>query len=250
MPSDAKALPALNVPLSQMLIHADCIEWMSAQEPATFDHIICDPPYAIDMDMLQQSNQGMDVSSTAAEHDVESNIGLLKNLFPLASKLLRDKGFLITWCDISQWQLLQQLCLDHGLTPQRWPLVWVKTSPCQNGAPQYNFTKNIEIALVARKGNAVLTTPQASCYWQGSADNSLGHPFAKPSNLWKWLYGAVAIRGQRVLDPFAGCGSSTVAALGLGLSPIAIECVKAHHDKLVVNVANAYRSMHPNVTFS
>jgi DNA modification methylase len=249
MPADAEAVPAVTVPLSQMLILGDSITWMADQPPESFDAIVCDPPYGIEMSNLQQEHLGMDVSSTAAEHDVNSNIALLRTFIPAATRLLKDKSFLVLWCDYSQWNLLQQLCIESNLTPQRWPLSWVKTSPCQNGAAQYNFTKTVEIALVARKGNAVLTSPQSSCYWQGPSDNSLGHPFAKPANLWKWIFNAVSIRGHRVLDPFAGCGSSTVAAVELGLSPIAVECNKAHHDRLVLNVASTYRSMLPNVNF-
>ena len=120
-------------------------------------------------------------------------------------------------------------------------------------AAQYNFTKNYEIAMVCRKGPATLVSPQSSSFWQGgigTEKDQLGHPFTKPSNLWKWLYGAVAIRGQRVLDPFAGTGSSTVAAVSVGLQPTAIELNADHHNRLIVNVSSAYRSMHPNITFT
>lgn len=251
LPGDVKLEP-FTVPLSSMLHRADAIEWLKAQSAESFDHCITDPPYAIDMGMIQQDGGGMDVSSTSVEHDVIPNIKLLQDFVVEAYRVLKDKSFLVVWCDYDMWDLLTGCALDVGFKVQRWPLSWIKTHPCQNMAAQYNFTKNVEIAMVCRKGNATLVTPQTSCYWQGSITNekeTLGHPFTKPKALWTWLYSAVAIRGQRVLDPFAGSGSSIIAAITAGLSPTAVECNEAHYNRLVVNVSNQYRQMNPNTQF-
>lgn len=253
VPLGSAEVPPLVVPISSMLYRGDCITWMDQQPTASFDHIITDPPYAIDMDNIQQSGMGMNIDSTRNEHNVQDNISLLKRFFEPATRILKDKGYLILWCDISQWGLLCTMAEISGLAYQRWPLIWSKTHPCQNGAAQYNFTKNFEIAFVARKGNATLLSTQSSSIWQGSglAEKDLfGHPFAKPTNLWKWLLGAVAIKGQRVLDPFVGSGSSTIAAIQSGLSPVGVECNESHYNRLVVNVSNVYKSMHPNVQFT
>ena len=253
LPKDVEAKEVI-VPLSLMMHQADCIEWMRAQEPESFDHIITDAPYAVDMDMIQQSDGGMNIDSVRLEHDVEKNIALLRNYMREAKRSVRDKGFVITWCDISQWNYLTKLADEFGLAYQRWPLVWHKTHQCQNKAAQCNFTKNIEIALVCRKGNATLLSTQSSCVWQGSfglnEKESYGHPFAKPAKLWQWLYGATTQRGQSVLDCFAGSGSSTVAAIGVGLRPISVELVDHHYHRAIVNVTNAYRALYPKVTFT
>jgi DNA modification methylase len=148
---------------------------------------------------------------------------------------------------------LVDLAVAAGFVVQRWPLIWYKTYQCQNGAGAYNYTKNYEVALVCRKPNTTLTTSQSSSVWQGGYDvnekETLGHPFAKPKKLWQWIYGAVAQRGQVVLDPFAGCGSSTLAAISNGLRPITVELTDHHYNRAVVNVTNLYKSMHPKVQF-
>lgn len=252
MPTGTPATPEVIVPLSRMLILADSIAWMRAQPEASFDHIVSDPPYAIEMSNLQQGSGMMDMTSVAIEHDVDQNIELLFQLCTAAYRIVRDKGFVVLWTDMDTWDHLSTCLRDAGFAVQRWPLTWAKTTPCKNEAAQYNFTKNTEIAIIARKGNATLITPQSSCYWQGGDAGevqSFGHPFAKPIKLWQWVYNAISIRGQRVLDPFAGSGTSVVAALGLGLQPTAIECNEQHHAKLIVNVANQYRQMIPNVRF-
>lgn len=252
MPSGTPSQPETVIPLTKMLILADSIMWMRAQPEGSFDHIISDPPYAIEMSNLQQGSGMMDMTSVAAEHGVDMNQELLEQLCYESFRVVRDKGFVIFWCDMTQYNHLYSWLVLAGFAVQRWPLIWAKTSPCKNEAAQYNFTKNTEICILARKGNATLITPQSSCYWQGGDSGEVaafGHPFAKPIKLWQWIYNAVAIRGQRVLDPFAGSGTSVVAALGLGLQPTGIECNEAHHSKLIVNVANQYRQMVPNVRF-
>ena len=50
-----------------------------------------------------------------------------------------------------------------------------------------------------------------------------GHPTVKPLSLMLWLVGLVTPSGGRVLDPFAGTGSTLVACDRLGFSAIGIE---------------------------
>ncbi len=49
------------------------------------------------------------------------------------------------------------------------------------------------------------------------------HPAVKPVELMKWLVALVCPPGGTVLDPFAGSGTTAVAALGAGRSAILIE---------------------------
>lgn len=245
----------MTIPLSKMLLKGDCIALLEQIEPESIDHVITDWPYGIDMDMLDQSNPhgGMkDIDSVRAEHDVIENESLHRVIVPLIYRVLKPGGWFITWTDYMQWQRNYDLAIKSGFKVQRWPFIWHKTSRCMNQAALVNFTKNHEPAIVCRKGNANLLTPQQSSIWMGgneAEERALGHPFAKPFALWNALYSAVAHRGQVVLDPFAGRGSSTIAALQYGLQPIAIEVNEAHHNGLVVNVAEYYKRTLRNVEF-
>lgn len=253
-PGVVATAPARIIPLSEMLFKTDCITWMSSR-PESVDHIITDIPYGIDMDMLNHNNPhgGMkDIDSVRKEHDVEDNIALFRKFFPAAYATLKPSGFLITWMDQMHWNLMYDLAIAAGFKVQRWPLTWHKTHTCMNQAANVNFTKNTEIALVCRKGNATLLRPQASSVWTGSNDieaRLLGHPFVKPAGLWTWLYEAVTPRGAVVLDPFAGVGSSTIPAVKYGLRPITCEINEDHYNRQVGNVQNLYLSLDPSVKF-
>ena len=251
MPGEQKGDTIL-IPLSKMCLKGDCLTIMAQLDADSVDHIITDPPYAIDMDNFDQANDGKSVATTAAEHQVAPNLNLLDSFVTEAYRTLKPAGFCIMWTDPLTWQYLYDRCVGTGFRVQRWPLIWHKTHRCMNQMALYNFTKDYEIAIVCRKGNATLLTPQASSVFMGATDEgtrALQHPFAKPPKLWQWLYSAVAHKGQLVLDPFAGVGSSTLAAIEYGLQPLAIEVNDQHHAACVVNVSEFYRRALKNVQF-
>lgn len=250
---------AVSIPLSSIFFKQEdhkSLTVLRDMGPACCDHIITDPPYGIDMDMLNQQNPNgsmNNIEDVAKEHDVEENLTLLREFIPLAHMALRDRGWLIFFCDPTHWWNLTCLARDAGFKVQRWPLVWHKTSSCMNQSAQYNFTKNIEFAVVARKASATLALHQKSSVYTGGSDletKLYGHPFAKPAGLWEWLYNAVALRGAEVLDPFAGSCSSGVPAIKLGMRWRGIECSEKHYNTGMSNLMNVYKSLDPTCTFS
>jgi len=50
-----------------------------------------------------------------------------------------------------------------------------------------------------------------------------GHPCPKPIRAWKWLMNRGCFKGETVLDPFMGSGTTLVAAKDLGRKAIGIE---------------------------
>lgn len=255
--ASALPTPGLTVPLSQMLFHADSVEFLRQPScTAAFDHCITDWPYGIDMDYLNANNVhgGMkNIDSVKAEHTVEGNEALHADILPLIFNALRPGGFFITWTDFMQWQRGYDLAIAAGFSVQRWPLVWHKTSSCMNQTAQFNFTKNHEIAMVCRKVNATLIKAQGSSIWTGGNDveaKALGHPFAKPFGLWDWLFDAVTVRGSHILEPFAGRGSAIIPAIRRGLKVTAVESNTDHYNALVVNISNLYRSIDKEVKFT
>jgi ParB family chromosome partitioning protein len=234
------------IPLNQMLFNDDCIDLMlNKMEAESIDHVITDPPYGIDMDNLEQQNTGMiNIDSVAGEHDVQNNKDMFQNMFKATYRVLKPNGFFVFFYDLDHHNLLQTLAKEAGYKVQRWPLTWIKTHTCINQAAQWNFTKSTEVAMVCRKGNATLVQAQPVCHFAESNDADrkiLGHPFVKPFRLWKWILEAVALKGQKILDPFAGVGSSTKTVINCGYIPIAIEFNPGHYNQLVNNVASLYK---------
>jgi ParB-like chromosome segregation protein Spo0J len=199
--------------------NTDCLEYLKTAP--IFDHIICDPPYAIDMDPVSSSDR------VKSEHAVLPNIQLLRSFIDLAYH--HTKKFLVMFCDPSHFDFLSSCCKKAGFSVCRWPFVWVKTSRCLNNQAYINMTKTCEFALVARIESALLVQPANAHYIGPSVANEI-HPFIKPQPLWTHLFQTFVAPGETVLDPFCGCGSSLRAADALGINITGVELNSTHYN--------------------
>jgi ParB family chromosome partitioning protein len=242
------------IALSSLLHHCSCIDYMLAY-PSSVDHIITDPPYGIDMDMLNQGNDGhafKDIDTVEAEHTVSGNEELFTQLMPAAYNVLKPNGYFILWADMMQWQRLYDLATSAGFRVQRWPITWVKTHRCMNQSIDKNFTKTTEIAMVCRKGTASMATRADECHILAAHDDykdTLGHPFVKPFDVWQYLINHVSYEGQTILEPFSGRGSGVLSILRCKRRVISCELNDAHFNALVENVKQHYLTINPNYQF-
>lgn len=242
---EERRIAKVTVPLSKLFFKTDAITFMRERQD-TFNHIVTDIPYGIDMDMLDQQNQGMkDIANVAKEHGVEENIQLIKDFFPAAFDSLKDDGFCVTWCDQMLWQLMYDEAIKAGFKVQRWPLTWVKTHSCMNQAAQYNFTKSTEIAMVCRKGKAMLNSFSSTSVVTASNAEAKsefgGHPFVKPFDCWHFIVDHVSKPGDLILEPFMGRGSGVLSMLKMGRRVIGTELNETHYNFALEKLRTYYK---------
>jgi DNA modification methylase/ParB-like chromosome segregation protein Spo0J len=200
-------------------------------EQTKIDHIICDPPYGINMKNLDTFD-GIDrVEET---HKVPENVVLLRDFLEVAYDVISESGFLCMWYDLDQHNLLQTHAAKVGWKVCRWPLVWCKTSPCRNSVAQYNFTKSTEVCMILRRSeNAVLVEKQSNNYILAPTISSKTHPFVKPFQVWQRLIQAVSMKNQTIVDPFAGEGSCLTAAIQMERFAYGCEIDQKHIDQAI-----------------
>lgn len=239
--------------LSSRFFNVNCLAFLR-EHTAVFDHIITDPPYAIDMDMLAQENTGMEnIDTVRTEHNVKENIDLLLDFVKLAFFSLKEKGTLIMWTDAMVFSDLHVWATDAGFSVQRWPFTWIKSDFHSNQAAQYNMTKCTEIALVARKGGTLLTRNDipnyVMCPFSDEMTKKMQHPFAKPFAAWRPLIEAVSLPGQTIYDPFMGEGSGVLSMLRLNRNVIATELVEQHYNAGMEQIRTFYKQQNGKVVF-
>lgn len=228
--SDAQSIPKSIIDLGRFIYHGDTIEILTAAPPECVHHIFSDPPYAIDMANLQQENGGMNVTSTAEEHDKFDNIELLKRFIPLAFKVIKPRGWCVLFCDYEHWHWLRDDMEAVGFVVQRWPNHWIKQTG-KNQAAGFNFTKASECILVGRKEGATLAEHQPRNWHmieETDADRKQPHPFAKPRAICSAYIKAISAPSDIILDPFAGGGSIPAACIAEGRQFRAIEKKQSH----------------------
>jgi len=243
---DKPSSKPVRVNMSEWLHLGDSLELMKAMKPESFDHIVTDPPYGIEIETMGLKN-AVEIEDT---HDVKENMDLLKRLMPLAFKVLKPGGFFAFWYDNIHWEMLYKAALKAGFVVQRWPIVWCKTHNCKNQSATFNYTKATEFAMVCRKKGATLVERAGKNFFtaDGSIERKMySNPFAKPADAWNFLLKHIVHPGQTVLDPFMGQGSAIRAILNHGAVPYGIEIDEAHFNKCRVDTASLLKEIHGNV---
>lgn len=240
--------------LSNRFFLGDSIAYMhSPDNVKRFNHIITDIPYAIDVEMMSQDFGGLvNIDTIADEHDVSYNLQLIQDFFPAAFACTDDNAFVITWADQMLWQYMYANAIAAGFAVQRWPITWKKTNSCKNACANYNTTKDTEIAIICRKPRAtIVKQPNTSVIVASNEElkKLTGHPFAKPRECWTFLSELCSIRGQSILDPFAGRGSCALSLLPTDRHVYSCEMQVAHFNALLENVKRYYLTLNPKFVF-
>lgn len=213
--------------IAQMFIQGDCLTKLKQlAKVTTIHHIICDPPYGIDMKNLDTMNSIDRIEET---HQVDKNESLLYAFLEVAYDAIAPDGFLCMWYDLDWHEMLAKRAKEIGWKVCRWPVVWCKTSPCQNNAAQYNVTKATEVCYMFRRSEqSLIKKKQDKNFILASSITSASHPFVKPHDIWSYLIETVSTEGQVIVDPFCGEGSMLLTGLRMKRQVFGIEWDETH----------------------
>ncbi len=221
------------------LYHGDAREVLPVIADASIDMVWTDPPYG-------HNNNNGDLA-----HHWEKALGLVGRGIAVAggARPIANDGpeanDLVRWAFAEMRRVVKPGCCccccccgGGGPDPQfaRWALwmdeaigfkhavVWDKGGLGMG----WHYRRNYEFVLVAEK-------PGAACRWFGGRDvpnvvriggikpHENAHPTPKPEELVAWFLRLHSVPGDLVLDPFAGAGTTLVAARRLGRRALGIE---------------------------
>lgn len=189
------------------LFHGDCLVAMPQLDRESVDFILTDPPYLVNF---------RDRSGRSIANDVDGH--WLMPAFAEMYRVLKRDSLCISfygWNKVDQfyeaWKAAGFRVVGH--------LVFPKTYASKTGLVKYQH----ESAYVLAKGRpAPPAQPIADVLaWQYSGNRH--HPTEKPVGCLRTIIDAFTKPGDTVLDPFAGSGSTCVAARDLGRRYIGIE---------------------------
>ncbi len=245
------------------LYHGDCLTVMdalAAKHPGgCFDLIFADPPYFLSNGgitcqggRMVKVDKGAWDKSRGAEENHQFNCEWLRR----CQALLKPNGTLFVsgthHVIFSVGYAMQQL----GLKVLN-QITWQKPNPPPNLACRY-FTHSTETVLWAaknRKSRHVFNYAdmkrtnggkQMKDVWSFTAPKSeekkLGrHPTQKPLVLLERILLAASRKGDWVMDPFLGSGTTAIAAARLGRNCVGLESDAAHCELAKTRLAEALR---------
>ncbi len=194
------------------IIGGNCIDVMKEMPSESIDLVVTDPPYLVNY----RSRDGRGFAN-------EDNDLWLKPSFVETFRLLKDDSFCV--CFFGWHKVDRFLAAWRGAGFRTFEqFVWVKDYPSSVGLTQ----RFHEAAYLLVKGRP--PRPQVILRsvldWKYTGDEL--HPTQKPVMSILPLIMAYSRKGDIVLDPFAGSGTTAVAARQLGRRYIGIEVEKEY----------------------
>lgn len=183
--------------MEQKIIQGDCMEIMRGFPDKSFDLVLTDPPF-----------------------------GLPNEDFPLVREALKEaKRISRMQIVILDWR--NPLGLEDGKFAELvWEYGWVSggRTKSKHFYPTHNtihFLGENLFSFDTKDGSIIKRRPGFSSPRQCSYAKKSGHPYEKPIALMKYLLERSG--AKTILDPFAGSGSTIVAAKELNLEATGIE---------------------------
>lgn len=232
--------------MSAEIIHGDCLDVLRGMSDASADAIVTDPPYC--SGGRQQAGARNTISKADTREDTDwflgDNMGTDTYLWwmrEIARECLRTVTIgsqAQVFTDWRQYSTVVQAWESVGWT-LRSCLVWDKA---KGGAMGSYWRNNHEWAAIFAKGKP-RPLAHRSCFntWTGIKPQGGAHPTEKPVELMRYLLSTVepTERMPVILDPFAGSGTTGVAAMLLGYDFIGIEREAAYVEIARKRIADA-----------
>ncbi len=199
----------------------DWVKFMGALNSKCTDLILTDPPYNISRATAfanyRNGNPRFAVNMDFGKWDsvVIDIVAFAKECY----RVLRKSGTAIIFYDLWKIESLEKALRDAGFGMVRL-IVWQKTNPVPLNSKAFYLTNSREVAVVAVKGgkptfhsvydNGVYSLPIPR------HGGKRVHPTQKPVDLFEGLILKHSDKGDKVIDPFMGSGTTGVAAVRHG----------------------------------
>lgn len=225
------------------LILGDCLEVMPALGPV--DHIIGDPPYEAIMHAYKSGMKGL-VRPDGSHHWKPLDFAPIDEMRDEVVRNCAETcgGWLIMFCTsegVGRW------ADSINASPMRYKraCVWIKpdSTPQMNGQGPAQGAEHFVCAW-AGSGHARWNAGgKRGVYTHcvNSPERTGEHPTEKPRRLMAEIVADFTNVGQTILDPFAGSGTTGVAAVQLGRNFIGIEKNETYFDLMCKRIEDAQR---------
>jgi DNA modification methylase len=224
---------------------------LMAAEPATM--VITDPPYNLPIKQVQGRGRIKhgNFAQGAGEMSRAQFIDFLRTVLSLAAKHSVNGAIHFIFID---WRHIQELLAAGSAIYSELEnlVVWVKTNAGQGSfyRSQHEFVfvyksgdaqhlNNIELGRHGRNRSNVWTYPGVNTFRAGRLDDLAMHPTVKPVALIADAMRDCSRRGDIILDPFMGSGTTIVAAERVGRRAYGLE-IDPHYVDVAVRRWQTY----------
>lgn len=206
-----------------MTLHnRNALDLMREMQPDSIDCIITDPPYRVISGGINRAEGYGLATSVVGANDgkiFKHNDCTPSEYMPLMYRVLRDSGHCYVMTNVLNLRDMLNVADAVGFGLHN-VLIWQKNT----GTPNRWYMKFAEYTLFLRKGPArTINNPGSSNIYSARNPRDKAHPTEKPVDLMEHYILNSTEPGETVFDPFAGSGSTLVAAARNGRKWIGCE---------------------------
>ena len=194
------------------IYHADCREvWPTL---GRFDLLLTDPPYGVSGNQKTKACNREGGQKNKYSSFVDSFEYVRDIVIPIVDKAMN--------CCVRAIITPGNVCFTLYPRPSSFGCIW---QPCSVGLQPWGRADSQPILYYGKSpyGGKSLPSQKCSFVLYNAHPNKFNHPCPKPIKLWRQLLKSGSKRGQTVIDPFMGSGTTLVAAKEQGLKAIGIE---------------------------
>jgi site-specific DNA-methyltransferase (adenine-specific) len=195
------------------LIHGDCIHALKALDSATVDFVLTDPPYIVGY----RARDGRSVAN-------DDNAAWVQPAFAQIYRVLKSAAFCVSFYAWNRADLFMSAWREAGFRPVG-HIVFRKRYASSTRFLSYQH----ESAYLLAKGDVIPPARPIPDVLDFPYTGNKHHPTQKPLAALKPLIDAFCSPSGIVLDPFAGSGSTLVAASRLQRRFVGMEIDAQHY---------------------
>jgi len=193
------------------IIHGDAAIETKKWGDETFDFILTDPPYGIDVN--KKSDTGKNISGVNYEDNPYEIMELLRIVSRELYRSLKNNTHMIMAFSMTHYVELKKILEEVGFTVDPTPLIWNKTTGSTPSNGEY-FPYAYEPALWCMKGRRGLNSTVSNVFTYKRVPHNLKkHPMERPQGLLVSMIEAISFPGELGGDPFGGGGSMLEACI-------------------------------------
>jgi ParB/RepB/Spo0J family partition protein len=195
------------------IVHGNSKFEMEKLQAESVDLICTDPPFAIGFDKMNFSGGCWD--GKIYQDDPNHVFDELHQVMKQSFRVLKQNRHAYFFFGIQHYAVVQKLLIDVGFKVSEVPLIWHKKAGSGSGGGDQQYASNYEACFFCQKGSRKLNTLGKSNVLEYDRVASVRkiHAAEKPKALLRFLIEESTEPGELVVDPYAGSGSTLLAAI-------------------------------------
>lgn len=212
--------------LLSRFVLGDCLEILDTRTFGEIRLLLLDPPYGKN---YQSNRRWASKSPEKVTGDKpQEAMDLLRQAIKKALKWLDSDAHILIFCDWEGEPEVRQILTDFDLR-LKGSLIWAKEEHSA-GDLRGSFGPSHERIIHAVKGSPEVS-PRIRDVLEFNRSRETNHPTEKPVQLLQALINSTTNEGDLVVDLFAGCASTLVAAMRLKRDFVGTEIDQNHHEE-------------------